>query len=70
MISDVLRRRVLFFLAICFSLNVLLWLGTHHMQAKWTGVPPVPTKNGALANSLLEVNVLIAEVSVPETAIP
>jgi hypothetical protein len=52
MISDVLRRRVLFFLAFVFGLNVLLWLGTHHMQAKWTGVPPVPTKNGALAMTL------------------
>jgi len=47
-----LRFRVNLFLALVFTLTVLVWLGTYHMQAKWSGVPPVPTKNGAIMMTL------------------
>lgn len=34
------------------ALNVVFWAGAHRVYIKWGGVPPVPSKNGALAMSL------------------
>ncbi len=42
-----LRFRINTFLALALALNTALWFATHDTQARWGGVPPVPTKNGA-----------------------
>lgn len=47
-----LRFRINISLACILCLNVALWYGTHETQARWGGVPPVPTKNGALIMTL------------------
>lgn len=40
------------FLFTALGLNVLFWLGTHNAFVKWPGVPPVPTKAGAVMMAL------------------
>lgn len=52
MSAAALRGRVNFFLAVFLGLTIALWLGTHHMQARWAGVPPVPSKEGAMMMTL------------------
>lgn len=42
-----LRFRINLFLVAALTLNVAFWYGAHDTQARWEGVPPVPTKNGA-----------------------
>lgn len=52
MTGAALRVRVNMYLAVVVLLTVMLWVGTHHMQAKWSGVPPVPSKSGAIMMTL------------------
>ncbi len=40
------------FLLVIFSFNVLLWLSSHHIRMPWPGIPPAPSKNGALSTTL------------------
>ncbi len=42
-------QALLFFL---LSLCAVLWLGSHLVQAKWPGVPPVPSEKGAIVMAL------------------
>jgi hypothetical protein len=46
------RRRINIFLALALSVNVIFWCGSKHFFAKWQGVPPVPSENGALTMAL------------------
>ncbi|HEX2753619.1 MAG TPA: hypothetical protein VHP34_11060 [Alphaproteobacteria bacterium] len=46
------RQRVNVMLALCCAATLFLWLGSSHMQAKWSGVPPVPSYNGAVMMTL------------------
>lgn len=47
-----LRKSSLIAVLLVFALNLALWSQTHKVYAKWAGVPPVPTENGASAFSL------------------
>lgn len=47
-----LRKTSLIAVVVIFALNLSVWAFTHKIHAKWAGVPPVPTHNGALAFSL------------------
>lgn len=46
------HRRVTFFLLMALSLNAALWWGSRFFYAQWAGVPPVPSKNGAMSATL------------------
>lgn len=46
------RRRIDFVLLLILALNAAFWAGTHDIYAKWAGVPPVPSKRGALMLAL------------------
>ena len=46
------RQRINFFLAAALAMNVALWAGSRFMYAQWSGVPPVPSKDGALMMTL------------------
>jgi hypothetical protein len=47
-----LKRRVNISLLAVLALNLALWGGSRHFYAKWAGVPPVPTKAGAVMMTL------------------
>ncbi len=46
------RRRINFFLFLFLGLNAAFWLGGRDIYAKWSGVPPVPGKSGAVMMTL------------------
>jgi hypothetical protein len=46
------RLRINAFLALALSLNILFWGWSQNFFAKWQGVPPVPSENGALTMAL------------------
>jgi len=52
MTGALLRRRVNFFLLAALGFNLLLWAGSRDMYAKWAGVPPVPSRAGAVMMAL------------------
>lgn len=52
MTSAGLRHRVNVMLALCCAATVALWMGSSHVQAKWSGVPPVPSRSGAVMMTL------------------
>lgn len=44
--------RIKISLGLVFGLNLLFWLGSQDVYARWEGVPPVPTKRGAIMMTL------------------
>ncbi len=44
--------QAVFALFAVLALNVLLWMGSSYIRARWPGVPPVPQKESALAMTL------------------
>ena len=47
-----LKAKINLFLVIAFALNAAFWTGSSKIYARWAGVPPVPTKEGALIMGL------------------
>ena len=39
-------------LALILSLNLLFWFASKDVYTRWTGVPPVPTRRGAVMMTL------------------
>lgn len=46
------KRRNNFFLVLALVLNICFWFGSSDIYAKWGGVPPVPSHNGAIMMGL------------------
>lgn len=46
------KRRNNYILVLALALNILFWFGSSDIYAKWGGVPPVPTHNGAIMMGL------------------
>lgn len=46
------KAGIVVFLAAALALNLAFWAGTRHIYAKWEGVPPVPTRAGAVMMAL------------------
>jgi hypothetical protein len=47
-----LRRNVSVAAALLLAANCLFWIGSSDIYARWDGVPPVPTRDGALMMTL------------------
>ncbi|MDE1151895.1 MAG: hypothetical protein PW788_05090 [Micavibrio sp.] len=47
-----IKKNVTIFLVIALALNVVVWLAANKVFAKWEGVPPVPTRSGAISMGL------------------
>lgn len=50
--AEAAKRRNLFFLILAFALNIGFWAGSSDIFAQWDGVPPVPSKAGAVMMGL------------------
>lgn len=48
----VLQRNINIALAILLTVNFLYWFATSDVYGKWAGVPPVPSRDGALVMAL------------------
>lgn len=46
------KRRNNLLLVLALSLNLCFWAGSSDIYAKWSGVPPAPTRNGAIMMGL------------------
>lgn len=46
------KRRNNYLLVLALALNICFWFGSSDIYAKWAGVPPVPTHNGAIMMGL------------------
>lgn len=47
-----LQKSSLIGVLVVFAINLAVWTQTHTVYAKWAGVPPVPSENGAAGFSL------------------
>ena len=46
------KARTSILLVAFLALNVTFWIGSKYLYAKWEGVPPVPTRDGAIMMAL------------------
>lgn len=46
------RSRITLLLGAVLAVNAALWFGSRHIYAKWDGIPPVPTRRGAVMMAL------------------
>lgn len=47
-----LRARINLCIVLALGINFIFWLGSSGVYARWKGVPPVPTKSGAVMMTL------------------
>ncbi len=47
-----ISKRAYIALTLIMAINIILWLAMHHIRMPWSGVPPAPSKNTAIATTL------------------